>query len=83
MKPIDFTQTNKTLTRPRNTTDDECGPLQVYSDGQQCVSCWRPTFRERLSILLFGKVWLFVWSGETQPPVALAGARSPFRKEKP
>jgi hypothetical protein len=80
MKPIVFTQVNRTLTRPQNMTDDECGPIQVYSDGQQCVSCWRPTFRERLSVLLFGKVWLFVWSGETQPPVALAGVRSPFKK---
>ncbi len=78
MKPIDFEQANKTLSKPEGITDEECGSLPVYSNGQQCVSCWRPSWRERLSILFFGKVWLWVWSGRSQPPVALEGKRSPF-----
>ena len=78
MKPIDFFEANKTLTKPISMTDDECGPLQVWNDGEQCVSCWKPSLKERLSILLFGHVWLRILSGETQPPVSLSGKRKMF-----
>lgn len=78
MNPIDFVEANKTLTKPLSMTDEECGSLSVWNDGKQSVSCWRPTLRERLSILIFGCVWLTVLSGETQPPVALSGKRKIF-----
>ena len=78
MKPIKFPQANKTLTAPQGMTEEECGALPVFSNGGQCVSCWQPTLKERLFILIFGKVWLWVWSGYTQPPVALEGKRTIF-----
>ena len=78
MKPMKFKQANKDLLKPRNMTDDECGTLPVYSDGFQCISCWKPSFRERLSILIFGKAWLYVLSGETQPPVSIEGIKTIF-----
>lgn len=56
-------------------TDKECASLHVWSDGNQCVSCWKPTFKERLNILFGGKVWLGVLSGKTQPPVFVSGTR--------
>lgn len=56
-------------------TDKECAPLHVWSDGNQCVSCRKPTFKERLNILFGGKVWLGVLSGKTQPPVFVSGTR--------
>lgn len=71
MKPINFPEANKNLLKPKGMTDEECGSLPVWTDGEQCVSCWQPTVKERISILLFGKIWLSVYSGETQPPVAL------------
>lgn len=71
MKPANFPEANRNLTKPQGMTDEECGPLPVYSDGTVCVSLWKPTLRERLSLLFFGKLWLFVHSGHTQPPVAL------------
>jgi hypothetical protein len=80
MIPVTFEQANKNLLKPEGMTDEECGSLPVYNDGQHCISCWRPTWRERLSILLFGKVWLWVYSGYTQPPVALEGKITPFLK---
>ena len=43
------------------------------NDGKQCVSCWKPTFKERMNILFGGKVWLGVLSGKTQPPVFVSG----------
>lgn len=77
MKPIDFPQSTKVLQKPENMFDADCKPLPVWSDGKQCVSCWRPTFKERVRILFAGKVWLGVNAGYSQPPVYLTG-ETPF-----
>lgn len=79
MKPIVFEQANRTLSKPSNMTDDECSSLSVFSDGSDCISLWQPSWRERLSILFFGRVWLFVHSGHTQPPVLLLGINRLFK----
>lgn len=73
MKPIDFKQSTKVLQRSPDMTDDECAALPVWSDGTQCVSCWKPSLSERISLAFGGKVWLGVASGSTQPPVFLSG----------
>ena len=73
MKPIDFKQSTKVLQRSSEVTDDECSSLHVWSDGMQCVSCWKPSLSERISLVFGGKVWLGVASGSTQPPVFLSG----------
>ncbi len=80
MKPISFKYANRTLLKPEGMTDEECGPLPVYNDGQTSISCWKPSLKERLSILLFGRVWLWVVSGVTQPPVSLEGIRNIFKE---
>ena len=79
MIPVPFKEQTKVLEMPPGMTDEECSPLSVFCDGRQCISLWRPSWRERLSILLFGRVWLYVLSGNTQPPVALEAARTVFR----
>lgn len=71
MKPIKFEQANKNLLKPESMTDEECSSLWVYNDGRECISCWRLTWKERIKALLFGRVWLSVLSGRTQPPVWL------------
>lgn len=73
MKPIDFRQSTKVLQKPATMTDKECASLHVWSDGRQCVSCWKPTLGERLRVAFGGKVWLGVASGGTQPPVFVSG----------
>ena len=73
MKPIDFPQSTKVLQKPSTMSDNECSSLHVWNDGKQCVSCWKPTFKERMNILFGGKVWLGVFSGKTQPPVFVSG----------
>jgi hypothetical protein len=78
MEPINFSQSNKILLKPESMSDKECGSLPVLTDGTQCLSLWRMTWRERISALLFGRVWLWVYSGETQPPVALEVSRDIF-----
>lgn len=75
MKPIDFPQSTKVLQRPGTLSDAQCGALPVWCDGKQCVSCWKPSFKERVNILFGGGVWLGVMSGKTQPPVFVTGER--------
>lgn len=75
MKPIDFEQSTKVLQKPGTLTDSQCGALPVWCDGKQCVSCWKPSIKERINILFGGNVWLGVMSGKTQPPVFVAGER--------
>ena len=82
MTPCDFKEGNKTLYKPESMTDDECKPLLVFTDGKQCVSCWKPSFRERMTILFGGSAWLYVLSGVTQPPVYVT-AENPFSEPKP
>ena len=64
MTPIRFPEANKELTGNNRS-------LWVYTDGKQCISCWKLSWKQRLKALLFGKVWLSVLSGGTQPPVWL------------
>ena len=73
MKPVDFPESNKTLTRPASDVEKKVGDLRVFNDGLHCVSLWKPTWKERLSILVFGRVWLDLLSGKTQTPVAISG----------
>lgn len=78
MKPIDFPQSTKELQRPACMTDDECGSLHVWTDGNQCVSCWKPSLKERFKILFGHPVWMGVMSGRTQPPVYLEAGENVF-----
>lgn len=73
MKPIQFKQSTKVLQKPSTISINECGSVPVWSDGKQCVSCWKASFQERIKILFTGKIWLGVLSGKTQPPVFLDG----------
>ena len=82
MRPIEFREQTAILERPLIMTDRECGPLPVYRDGEHYISCWRMGFRERLRALLFGRVWVWVYSVWTQPPISLACYRSAFKKPK-
>jgi hypothetical protein len=81
MKPIKFEQVNRILNKPADMTDEECQPLPVYTDGRDCLSCWKLTFWERVSCLIHGRVWLCILSGETQPPVWLDVRKDVFKNE--
>lgn len=83
MTPIGFPeQTTSLLPSGKTYSEDVLGVklLPVWSNGEQCVSCWRPTWRERLSILVFGRVWLSVLSRHTQPPAYVDGSRTHFER---
>lgn len=82
MLPVKFPEANRELLKPADMSDEECSPLWVYTDSRSCVSCWRLTWKERIKALLFGKIWLGVLSGHTQPPVWLACDNTVFVKER-
>jgi len=86
MKPIDFKYSNKTL-QPSGAeySDDvtDVVPLHIWTNNEQCVSCWHMSWRERLSALLFGRVWLTMLSGNTQPPVCLQASREYLKEVDP
>lgn len=71
MYPIEFKESNRTLTKPEGMTDEECKELPVHNDGKESISCWKGTLLDRVRFLVTGKMWLIVLSGRTQPPVAL------------
>lgn len=81
MKPIKFNQANKNLLKPNSMTDDECSSLWVYTDGNQCISCWKMNWKQRINALFSGKVWLCVMSGCTQPPVWVDCCKTVFEEE--
>jgi hypothetical protein len=81
MKPVSFAEQTKVLNANPNQLEIDglaVGGLPVFSDGEQCISCWRLNWWERLKVLLFGRVWLGIHMGATQPPVWLCAERSVF-----
>lgn len=76
MKPVDFPETNKVFSPPEGMAD--CASLYVYSDDAESVSLWRPSLKERLSVLVFGRVWLFVRQACNHPPVYIGANRTAF-----
>lgn len=78
LNPIKFPEANKNLLKPSSMIDEECSSLWVYSDGCECISCWKLSFAQRIKALLFGRIWLSVLSGHTQPPVWIDCDRTVF-----
>jgi hypothetical protein len=78
MHPVKFSHSNRILLKPDTMTDEECGTLPVFSDGQICISCWVLTDSDKHKLLKSNKLWLQVNSGETQPPVNLS-VNDPFK----
>ena len=81
MKPTNFPESTKELSKPEGMTDEECESMHVFTDGKQCISKWKMSFRERWKALFKGHVWIGVHSGYTQPPVWVS-VNFPFIKPK-
>lgn len=85
MKIRKFKQANSTLaggSAEEFGANEDVLDLPVFKDGEQIISCWKPTIRERISVLIFRRVWLFVHTPRTHSPVLLWAKRSVFEKEK-
>lgn len=84
MRPISFPeQTIELKANPNQTEIDgqAVGTLPIFTDGNQCVSCWKLSFMERLKAFVFGRIWLGVHMGATQPPVWLAADKTIFKSQ--
>lgn len=84
MEAIDFVQSAQKLGAPPGWDVDRDGPcdgLPIYRDGDAVLSCWKMSWKERLSALVFGRAWLWVHSGQTQPPVSLEATRDVFKPD--
>ncbi len=82
LKPSNFPEANIKLLKPVDMTDDECSSLFAFTDGRQCISCFKLNLRQKLSVLMHGTIWLSVLSGETQPPVWLDCSKTVFCEAK-
>jgi len=74
MKPRWFKWANRRL-MPSGSEYSEnvtgVDPLWIWTDGEQCLSCWQPTLWERIQLLFHGRIWVSVLSGQTQPPICV------------
>ena len=71
MKPINFPSANTHLA----TTNDNIEPMPVYHGQGMYISRWRCTWRERLSILLYGTIWVAIAS-DNHPPISISGEQA-------
>lgn len=80
MQPSEFPEQNHILTAPEGL-EGEVSSLTCWKGGVEIASLWRPSLRERLSILIFGRVWLRIM-GVRHPPVSVEGRRTIFMPVK-
>lgn len=78
MKPQEFPEQTMVFAKDQ----PEYMPLPAYNDGEQVISCWGMSWRERLQILLTGKVWVrtLTFGRSLQPQ--LIEAFSPFQPQE-
>ena len=85
MKAVNFKYSNITL-QPSGKKYSEnvttVTPLPIWTDGEQCLSCWKMSLSERFSALIFGRVWISVLTGQTQPPIFAAAAKEYLKESK-
>lgn len=80
MKPVFFPEHTKVLNKPESMTDHECSPLHVYTHGEYCLSCWELSDDEIQELIKTKKLWLWIFSGSTQPPIS-ASVEHPFKSD--
>ncbi len=72
MNPAEFPEQTGVLGGHPTAFGEPVSDLPVYQGPQGTVSCWKPTWPERLMILLGCPVWLhFLWA-QAHPPVAVS-----------
>ena len=61
MKPVEFKHQN--IVFAQNQPEYQPLPaLRFHSPNGEVVSCWRLSFKERLQVLIFGRVWMSLMS---------------------
>jgi hypothetical protein len=85
--PVSFKHANRFFPAPRTAKPCQriAGSigLHAWSNGDQSVTRWKLTWRERLQVLLHGHVWVSVLSGWTQPPVSIDTGKQYLKNVRP
>lgn len=90
MTPTNLPEANRIIGCKPSATDygadrdDPVKPVRalVREDGV-VTELWRPTWRERISVLVFGRVWVELLTGDGRPqPIALSGRKTIFVGEE-
>jgi hypothetical protein len=73
MRASHFKEANRVFALPDRKLNEKRGDLTAQYDevGNQVVSLWVMSWRERIAALVYGRVWLGV-AGEIPPPVWLS-----------
>lgn len=71
MNPTTFKSSNGELSQNGTT-------IPIYHEDGHNVSCWRLSFKDRIRLLVSGKLWLTVVSGAIHPVVEIS-AKSPIK----
>lgn len=58
MEPIKFKEQNCIYAQ----NQPEYKPLPAHKENGIVTSCWRLSFLERIRVLIFGNIWLCLWS---------------------
>lgn len=66
-EPVDFPQSNLTLTAPPGV--ENVVPLPVNRAEGRIVSCWQLSAADLDEVARTGRIWLSVWGDRTHPPV--------------
>ena len=53
-----------------------CTEMEVYYDGENCISKWTLSWLDKLKLLFGNPIWTYV-HGKTHPPIALT-IKNPF-----
>lgn len=69
MTPVRFNFANRSL-----------NDLPVFTNGRECISCWQPSWPERFSVLLFGRVWVSA-IGRSLPAMNVEASRTLIESE--
>lgn len=78
MKPVDFPEQNAVLAKDQ----PEYLPLPVHRVEEpegRVISCWQLTVRERLAVLITGRLWLTQMTFNTPLQPQLPQINSPFK----
>lgn len=81
LHPTNFPQANRILQKPKSMTDKECGPLPIWTDNRTVISCWKIPWRARLQLLVKGRIWLGLVTGQPTQCPAFLTSRIPIEEQ--
>lgn len=77
--PTGFPECNKVLSAPAGVSEEQCGNLPIFTNGECCISCWQFSAEEIEQLIANkGKLYFVIHSGATQYPMSIEMQR-PFR----